>query len=68
MVKAGLTPMKAIQAATINAAKLLGQEKNLGQIKVGYLGDLIAIDENPLDNIAAMESNKIVIKNGVKEY
>lgn len=68
MVKAGLTPLQALQAATINAAKLLGQQDHLGQIKVGYYADLIAIDENPLERITNMEADKIVIKNGVQEF
>jgi imidazolonepropionase-like amidohydrolase len=68
MVKAGLTPIKAIQAATINAAKLLGQENQLGQIKVGYYADLVAVDGNPLENIELMETDKVVIKNGVREF
>ncbi|MGH9842205.1 MAG: amidohydrolase family protein [Blastocatellia bacterium] len=64
LVKLGLTPMQAIRAATINAAELLGLDKELGTIEAGKRADLIAVAENPLDNIRALEAVKFVMKDG----
>lgn len=65
MVEFGMTPMQAIQAATINSATLLQQETSLGQIKVGYLADIVAVEGNPIQNITTMENVSFVMKNGV---
>ncbi|MFT6270173.1 MAG: imidazolonepropionase-like amidohydrolase [Alphaproteobacteria bacterium] len=65
MVTYGMTPLQSIQAATINSATLLQQEKQLGVIKQGYLADIIAVDGNPLDNISLMETVSFVMKDGV---
>lgn len=65
MVTYGMTPLQSIQAATINSATLLKQEKQLGVIKPGYLADIIAVNGNPLDNIALMASVSFVMKDGV---
>lgn len=65
MVQFGMTPLHAIQAATINSAKLLKQDKSLGQIQPGYLADIIAVDGNPLDNISLLEQVTFVMKDGV---
>lgn len=64
MVTYGMTPVQALQAATINSAALIKQD-NLGQIKAGFLADIIAVDGNPLDNISLMENVTFVMKNGV---
>lgn len=64
MVTFGMTPIQAIQAATINSAGLLKQD-NLGQIKEGYLADIVAVDGNPLDNISLLEDIAFVMKDGV---
>ena len=63
MVKFGMTPTQALQAATINSAALLKQD-NLGQIKVGFLADIIAVDGDPLKNISLMENVTFVMKDG----
>lgn len=65
MVTYGMTPLQSIQAATINSATLLKQEKQLGLIKEGFLADIIAVDGNPLDNISLMETVTFVMKDGV---
>ena len=65
MVTYGMTPMQAIQAATINSASLLQQQRSLGQIKSDYLADIIAVDGNPVENISLMEKVSFVMKNGV---
>ncbi|CAM4398550.1 amidohydrolase family protein [Shewanella livingstonensis] len=64
MVTFGMTPMQALQAATINSAALIKQD-NLGQIKAGFMADIIAVDGNPLDNISLMENVTFVMKDGV---
>jgi imidazolonepropionase-like amidohydrolase len=64
MVTFGMTPIQALQAATINSAALLKQD-NLGQIKTGFMADIIAVDGNPLDNISLMENVTFVMKDGV---
>lgn len=63
MVRFGMTPMQAIQAATIHSAALLKQD-NLGQIKAGYLADIVAVDGNPISNIDLMENVTFVMKDG----
>jgi len=64
MVTFGMTPLQALQAATINGAKLLKWDHNLGQIKPGYLADIIAIDANPLQNVSVLEQVSFVMKDG----
>jgi imidazolonepropionase-like amidohydrolase len=65
MVRWGMTPMQAIQSATINAADLLGWKDRIGSIKPGKLADIIATSENPLDNIKILEDVKFVMKGGI---
>lgn len=63
MVTFGMTEVQALQAATINSAALLKQD-NLGQIKAGFLADIIAVDGDPLTNISLMENVSFVMKDG----
>lgn len=65
MVKYGLTPMQAIQAATVNAADLLGWTGKVGSISQGKYADIIAVDANPLDDVRVLENVKFVMKGGV---
>lgn len=65
MVKCGMPPMKAIQCATIEAAKLLRVEKDLGSVEKGKIADLVAVDGDPLKNISLMRDIKFVMKDGV---
>lgn len=64
MVKYGLTPMQAIQSATINAADLMDWKDKTGSITKGKLADIIAVDNNPLDDITILEHVKFVMKDG----
>jgi imidazolonepropionase-like amidohydrolase len=64
-VEAGLTPQSAIQTATINAAKMIGREKDLGTIEVGKLADLVVLDADPLANISNLKKIHRVVKGGV---
>ena len=65
MVKLGLTPLAALQAATINAAALLGASDRIGSIEPGRYADVVAVDGDPLKDIAAMEHVVFVMKGGV---
>ena len=65
-VEAGLPPQAALQAATINAAKMTGREKDLGTIEAGKLADLIVLDADPLANKSNLRKISIVIKGGRK--
>lgn len=64
-VKYGLTPMQAIQTATINAADLLGWKEKIGSLEKGKYADIIAVEENPLDNISTLEHVSFVMKGGI---
>ena len=64
MVKYGMTPLAALQAATLNAAKVLGWEKQIGTLKPGYFADVIAVEGNPLDDITALTRVVFVMKGG----
>ncbi len=52
--EAGFHPLKVIQHATGNNAKILGQEAQLGRVRVGYLADLIVVNGNPLENFKVL--------------
>ena len=65
MVKLGMTPMQAIRAATVTAARLLDQEANLGALTTGRLADLIAVSGDPHRDIEALRSVQFVMKGGV---
>jgi imidazolonepropionase-like amidohydrolase len=64
MVKAGMEPMRAIQAATSVAAELLRAERDIGTIGAGRLADLIAVSGNPIDDINVLRSVSFVMKGG----
>jgi imidazolonepropionase-like amidohydrolase len=64
MVQYGMTPMQAIQAATINAAELLGWKDRVGSIEVGKFADIIAVRKNPLSDVSALEHVDFVMKGG----
>jgi imidazolonepropionase-like amidohydrolase len=64
MVRLGLTPLQAIQAATINAADLLGWSGKVGTLEPGAWGDLVAVDGDPLKDITTLERVKFVMKGG----
>ncbi len=61
----GLTPMESIMAGTMNGAKLLGWDKNLGSLTPGKWADIVAVSGDPLKDIHNMERVVFVMKNGV---
>jgi imidazolonepropionase-like amidohydrolase len=65
MVKAGMPPMFALQAATTHAAELLRHEQDLGSVSAGKLADLVAVPGNPLEDISLMTRVRFVMKEGV---
>lgn len=65
MVEAGMPAMEAIKSATLVAAEVLGMSDKIGTIEKGKLADIVAVDENPLNNIKTMEKVSFVMKDGV---
>jgi Amidohydrolase family len=63
-VKAGLTPMEALQSATLNPAKFLGRTRDLGTVEAGKLADLVLLDANPLDDIRNTQKISAVVLGG----
>ena len=64
MVRYGMTPMQAIQSATIRAAELLSKEDMLGSVQPGRFADLVAVKGDPLQNIRVLENLTHVMKDG----
>lgn len=64
MVRAGMTPMDAILAATRNAADLIGRRQDIGSIAPGQFADIIAVDGDPLTDIRVLEAVSFVMKGG----
>ncbi len=64
MVKLGLTPLQSIQAATVNAADLLGWSDRVGTLQAGKFADLVAVDGDPLSDVTLLEHVKFVMKGG----
>ncbi len=63
--EAGFHPLKVIQHATGNNAKILGMEDRIGRVRPGYLADLIVVNGNPLDNLKVLYPTGVdVIRNG----
>jgi len=64
MVKLGLTPLQAIQAATLNAADLLGWAGKVGSLEPGAWADIVAVDGDPVKDVTTLERVKFVMKGG----
>ena len=65
MVEAGMSEADAIKSATIEAAKLLRVDDELGQIKSGFIADIVAVSSNPMDDITILKDISFVMKEGV---
>lgn len=64
MVEMGLSPLQSIQAATVNAADLIGWSDRVGTIEAGKFADLVAVDGDPLANVHILENVRFVMKGG----
>ena len=64
MVQWGMTPLQAIQAATLNAGEALGRQGDVGQIAPGLYGDLVAVRGDPLRDVTLLEHVSAVVKGG----
>ena len=65
LVEAGFTPVEAIQVATSNGAKFLGQIDQIGTIETGKAADLVVIHGDPSSNVKDLEKVEIVFKDGI---
>jgi imidazolonepropionase-like amidohydrolase len=64
MVMYGMTPAQAIQAATHNAADLIGRASDVGVLSPGHYADLIAVKDDPLQQVEVLEHVGLVMKGG----
>ena len=64
MVRSGLSPIAAIQSATVNAAELLGWSDKIGTLQPGKWADIVAVDGNPLEDVRTLEVVRFVMKGG----
>jgi imidazolonepropionase-like amidohydrolase len=64
LVDCGLPPLAALQAATVNNARMLRREKQIGQIAPGFEADLLVLERNPLQDVSALQDPLLVISNG----
>jgi imidazolonepropionase-like amidohydrolase len=64
-VEAGLSPAEALRASTLTAQRILGRDRDLGEIAVGKLADLVVLDGNPLADIHNIAKINSVVKSGV---
>jgi imidazolonepropionase-like amidohydrolase len=65
MVKYGMKPLDVLQAGLVNGARVLGWEGQIGALKPGYFADVIAVDGDPLQDIAALKRVSFVMKGGI---
>ena len=65
LVEAGFTPVQAIRIATLNGARFMGVEKEIGSIDVGKAADLVLVRGNPAERIKDIENVTLVFKDGV---
>jgi imidazolonepropionase-like amidohydrolase len=64
LVDCGLTPLAALQAATLTNAAMLGREKQIGQVAPGFEADIMATERNPLDVVTTLQDPLLIISNG----
>lgn len=62
--RGGFSPMEALATATINPARYLGMDKDIGSLEAGKLADLVIIDANPLDDIRNTDRISHIMLNG----
>jgi imidazolonepropionase-like amidohydrolase len=61
----GMTPLAALQSATVNAADLMGWSAKTGSIEPGHWADIIAVEQNPLQDVRVLQHVNFVMKGGV---
>jgi imidazolonepropionase-like amidohydrolase len=64
-VKLGMTPLQAIQTATVNAADLLGWQDRIGSLEVGKFADIVAVSGDPTKDVTLLQNPVFVMKGGV---
>ena len=64
MAKRGIPPLEVVRAATLNAAELMGWQDDVGSVETGKYADLVAVDGNPLADIAILQHVEFVMKGG----
>ena len=65
MVRYGMTPMQAIQSATLRAAELMGKQADIGSLAPGRFADMVAVEGDPLQDVRRLENVAVVMKGGV---
>ena len=65
MNEVGMPVMECLQSATVTNAGILGYADELGQISAGFIADIVATNDNPMDNISTLENVIFVMKKGV---
>ena len=61
----GMTPLAALQTATVNAAELMGWSAKTGTLEPGKWADIIAVEKNPIEDVRVLQDVKFVMKAGV---
>jgi imidazolonepropionase-like amidohydrolase len=64
LIESGMTPLAALQAATINNAQMLGLEKQVGRVAAGFDADVVIVERNPIDQIGTLQDPLLVMNNG----
>jgi imidazolonepropionase-like amidohydrolase len=64
MAKYGMSPLAALQAGTLNGARLLGWQDQIGALKPGYFADIVAVPGDPLQDIGVLQKVAFVMKDG----
>ncbi|MFK7831615.1 MAG: amidohydrolase family protein [Congregibacter sp.] len=64
-VEAGMTPLRALRSATIETARMLGADDQIGSLKVGKYADIVAVSADPLEDIGALRGINFVMKGGM---
>jgi imidazolonepropionase-like amidohydrolase len=64
-VEMGMTPLQALQSATVTAAELLGLEGRVGSVQAGFEADLLLVERNPLEHAGTLQDPLLVVSNGV---
>lgn len=65
MLEAGMPVKESLKSATVTNANLLGMKESLGQLKAGFIADIIAVEEDPMKNVSTLENVLFVMKEGV---